>query len=121
LEPRVILVDEMPSEAGGGTDSVNWTIGELRLEVDRAWRNDVALEMWIDATSDPVAIRLAGVLDESTGANLLGVVKDCVAQGQLDFDLDTSALRVDSSGLMVIDQIRAQIHDSGGRLRGAPA
>ena len=61
------------------------------------------------------------MLDESTGANLLGVVKDCVAQGQLDFDLDTSALRIDSSGLMVIDQIRAQIHDSGGRLRGAPA
>jgi len=116
----VILVDEMPSEAGGGTGFVNWAIGELRLEVDRAWRNDVALEMWIDATSDPVSIRLAGVLDESTGANLLGVVKDCVAQGQLDFDLDTSALRIDRSGLMVIDQIRAQIHDSGGRLRGTP-
>ena len=71
MEPRVILVDETPAEAGGG--SVNWAVGELRLEVDRAWRNDVALEMWIDATSDPVAIRLAGVLDESTGANLLGV------------------------------------------------
>ena len=47
--------------------------------------------MWIDVTSEPVAIRLAGVLDESTGANLLSVVKDCVAQGRLDFDLDTSA------------------------------
>ena len=86
-EPRVILVDEMPAEAGGG--SVNRSVAELRLEVDRAWRDDVVLEMWIDATSDPVAIRLAGVLDESTGANLLGVVEDCVAQGQLDFDLDT--------------------------------
>ena len=115
----MILVDETPAEAGGG--SVNWAVGELRLEVDRAWRDDVALEMWIDATSDPVVIRLAGVLDESTGANLLGVIKDCVTQGQLNFDLDTSALRVDSSGLMVIDQIRAQIRDAGGQLRGAPA
>ena len=115
----MILVDEMPAEAGGG--SVNRSVAELRLEVDRAWRDDVVLEMWIDATSDPVAIRLAGVLDESTGANLLGVVEDCVAQGQLDFDLDTSALRVDSSGLVVIARLRAQIHDSGGRLRGAPA
>ena len=115
----MILVDETPSEVGGG--SVNWAVGEVRLEVDRAWRDDVALEMWIDASSDPVAIRLVGVLDESTGTNLLGVIKDCVAQGQLDFDLDMSALRVDSSGLMVIDQLRAQIRDSGGRLRGAPA
>ena len=117
----MILVDETPSEAGGGTGSVNWAVGELRLEVDRAWRDDVALEMWIDASADPVAIRLAGVLDAATGANLLDVVKDCVAQGQLDFDLDTSALRVDSSGLMVIDQLLAQVHESGGRLRGAPA
>ncbi len=83
----MILVDETPAEAGGG--SVNRAVAELRLEVDRAWRDDVALEMWIDATSDRVAIRLAGVLDESTGANLLGVVKDCVDQGQLEFDLDT--------------------------------
>jgi hypothetical protein len=117
----VILVDETPSETGGGTGSVNWAIGESRLEVDRAWRNDVALEMWIDATSDPVAIRLAGVLDESTGANLLSVVEDCVAQGQLDFDFDTSALRVEGSGWQVIERIRAQIHESGGRMYGVTA
>jgi len=117
----VILVDETSSQTGGGTESVDSAIRELRLEVDRAWRNDVALEMWIDVTSDPVAIRLAGVLDDSTGANLLRVVEDCVAQGRLDFDLDTSALRVDGSGWQVIDRIRAQIHDSGGRMHGVPA
>jgi len=113
----VILVEETPSESGGGPAFLNVAFGEVNLEPDRVWRKDVALEMWIDATSDPVAIRLAGVLDESTGANLLGVVEDCVAQGQLDFDLDTSAARVDSSGVQVIDQLRARIHHSGGRLR----
>jgi len=113
----VILVDETPSETGGGPGPAH-TILEERLEVDTAWRRDVALEMWIDVTTDPVGIRLAGVLDESTGANLLSVVEDCVADGRLDFDLDTSALRVDGSGRRVIDAIRAQVVRGGGRLRG---
>ncbi len=117
----MILVEETPSDSGGWSGSPNVAVGELNLDVDRVWRNDVALEMWIDAASHPVAIRLAGVLDESTGANLLGVVEDCVAQGQLDFDLDTSAVRIDSSGVQVIDRLRARIHDSGGRLRCAHA
>ena len=115
----MILIQETLS--GGGSDFLNVAVGEVDLDVDRVWRNDVALEMWIDATSDPVAIRLAGVLDESTGANLLGVVEDCVAQGQLVFDLDTSAVRIDSSGVQVIDRLRARIHDSGGRLLGVHA
>ena len=114
----MILVDETQSETGGGTG--HDPIRDLRLEVDRAWRDDVALEMWIDVTSNPVSIRLAGVLDESTGANLLSVVRDCVAQGRVDFDLDTSALRVDGSGWQVIDRLRRQIHDFGGQMHGAP-
>jgi hypothetical protein len=115
----VILVDEAQSEAGGGAG--HDPIRDLRLEVDRAWRDDVALEMWIDVTSEPVAIRLAGVLDASTGANLLSVVRDCVAQGRLDFDLDTSALRVDGSGWQVINRMRQQIVDSGGHMHCTPA
>ncbi len=115
----MILVDETMSETGGGSGPHEESIREMRLEVDRAWRNDVALEMWIDVTSDPVVIRLAGVLDESTGANLLSVVADCVAQGRLEFDLDTSALRVDGSGWQVIDRLREQIHGSGGHMHGS--
>jgi hypothetical protein len=115
----VILLDETQSQAGGGTG--HDPIRDLRLAVDRAWRDDVALEMWIDVSSEPVAIRLAGVLDESTGANLLAVVRDCVAQGRLEFDLDTSALHVDRSGWQVIDRMRQQIVGSGGHLQCAPA
>ncbi len=113
----MILVDETSSETGGGPGPAP-TILEERLEIDTAWRRDVALEMWIDVTTDPVAIRLAGVLDESTGANLLSVVEDCVAEGRLDFELDTNALRVDGSGRRVIEAIRAQVLRCGGRLRG---
>jgi len=115
----VILLDETQSQAEDGTG--HDPIRDLRLAVDRAWRDDVALEMWIDVSSEPVAIRLAGVLDESTGANLLSVVRDCVDQGRLEFDLDTSALRVDRSGWQVIERMRQQIVGSGGHLHGASA
>jgi hypothetical protein len=86
-------------------------------DVERAWRQDVALEIWIDTRSDPVVIRLAGVLDGSTGANLVGVVGDCVAEGRRNFDLDTGSLRIARSGWAVVDRMRAQVHAAGGRLR----
>ena len=117
----MILLDESTLEAASGSGP---EVGSIRELVDGAWRNDVALEMWIDVTSEPVAIRLAGVLDESTGANLLNVVADCVAEGQKDFHLDTSALRICRKGWQVMERIRRQIHGSGGRMdwdRDAPA
>ncbi len=109
----MILLDESLLEAASGSGSA---VGSVHEPFDGAWRNDVALEMWIDVTSEPVAIRLAGVLDESTGANLFNVVADCVDQGQRNFDLDTSALRMDRAGRQVMERIRRQIHGAGGRM-----
>jgi hypothetical protein len=111
----VNLIEEMYQE-GGGFGAGDRSTQALRHEVDRAWRNDVALEMWIDVTSDPVGIRLAGVLDESTGTNLFDVVADCVAEGRLAFALDTSALQIGDSGWRVMDRIREQIERAGGKL-----
>jgi hypothetical protein len=112
----VILVEETYQE-GGGFGAGDGPTQALRREVDdQAWRNDVALEMWIDVTSDPVGIRLAGVLDESTGTNLSDVVADCVAEGRLAFALDTSALRIGDSGWCVMGRIREQIERAGGKL-----
>lgn len=111
----MILIEET-YEPGGGSGPGDAATRALRHEVDRAWRNDVALEMWIDVTSDPVGIRLAGVLDESTGTNLLDVVADCVAEGRLAFALDTSALRIVDSGWEVMGRIREQIERAGGKL-----
>lgn len=90
-------------------------------EVQPAWRNDVALEMWIDVTSNAVAIRLEGVLDDSTGANLVDVVGECVAEGKRDFVLDISSLRIARSGWAVLNRIRERVHAAGGHLRWDPA
>jgi len=85
-------------------------------ESERAWRNDVALEMWIDVTAVPVVIRLEGVLDESTGANLMDVVRDCMAEERWDFFLDTSSLRIARSGRVVMRRLHEQVRAAGGRL-----
>jgi hypothetical protein len=85
-------------------------------EAERAWRSDVALEMWIDVTAVPVAIRLEGVLDEDTGANLVEVVRDCLSEGRWDFILDTSALRIARSGWVVMHRLREQVRVAGGHL-----
>ena len=90
-------------------------------ESERAWRNDVALEIWIDVTVVPVAIRLEGVLDESTGANLVDVVSDCMSAGRWDFFLDTSSLQIARSGWAVMHRLREQVRDAGGRLHWDPA
>ena len=75
----MILLDDSRARTADRSGLVAGTHQEL---LDVAWRDDVALEMWIDVTSEPVSIRLAGVLDESTGANLFDVVADCMAQGR---------------------------------------
>jgi hypothetical protein len=89
-------------------------------EPDRAWRDDVALEMWIDESSAPVVIRLAGTLDESTGANLDRVVDECLAKGKSGFDLDTRALRITRSGQVLMERIRRRVAMSGGQLSVRP-
>ena len=108
----MILLDQSPLEAV----SASTADGSIRELVDDAWHNDVALEMWIDVTTEPVAIRLAGVLDVSTGANLFNVIADCLDQGQRDFNLDTGELRMEATGWQVMERIRRQIDGAGGHL-----
>ena len=88
---------------------------QLRLAPDRTWREDVAIEMWVDVTSDVVVVRLEGVLDGSTGANLTEVVRGCQAEGRWDFALDIRGLRMDRGGWVVLNRLRQQICATGGR------
>ncbi len=111
----MILIEETDAQ-GGAPGPEAGSPQALRHEVDRAWRNDVALEMWIDVRTDRVGIRLAGVLDESTGSNLFDVVADCMAEGRRAFDLDTSALRIVDSGWKVMSRIREEIERADGTL-----
>ncbi len=81
-----------------------------------AWGMDVALEMWIDASTRPVSIRLAGVLDASTGANLVGVVEECIEQGMREFALDPTELCVEVSGWQIVEQVGRHVRLAGGNL-----
>jgi hypothetical protein len=117
MEQPMTLVDKPAAGPGGRSETGERSVSELRLTTDGAWRDDVALEMWIDVTAGCVAIRLAGVLDDSTGANLVGVVAECVAEGQVDVELGTSALRVKGWGGRVLDGIYE--HIIGCRWTGA--
>ena len=112
----VNLVDQNSSKRGkspglNGVPTPRW-----EHEIDQVWRDDVALEMWIDVSSDPVVVRLAGDLEDSTGANLIGVVMECMAQGSLDFDFDISSLCVHRSGWALMDHIRTTVKGRGGRV-----
>ncbi len=112
----MILVDETQSQTDHEPGQRDETAHELRQAVDRAWHDDVALEMWIDVTSNPVGIRLEGVLDGSTGSNLAAVVDDCMAQGRWDFALDTGALHIACTGWEVIDRMRERVCAAGGHV-----
>lgn len=103
---------EQPAGSVGRSDQ----LAQLRLAVDRAWRDDVALEIWVDVTRDVAVIRLEGVLDEATGANLTEVVRGCQAEGACDFVFDTGSLRMERSGWAVLNRLREQIGAAGGRL-----
>ncbi len=82
----------------------------------QSWREEIALGLLIDVSLEPAIIRLRGVLDPLTGSNLAAVVAECMAEGTLDFALDTSGLQIDPSGSEVLDRVRAVVHEHGGRL-----
>jgi hypothetical protein len=87
-----------------------------RQEVDLAWRDDVALEIWIDATADVVGIRLEGALDEVTGTNLSRVIDECLSEGGTEFALDTRRARISRAGMAVMDRLDRKIGLAGGHL-----
>jgi hypothetical protein len=81
-----------------------------------AWKDDVALEMWIERGPSMVWIRLEGTLDEATGTNLARVVDSCLAEGTVDVELDTARLRIERGGSTAMDAIRDRVHAVGGQL-----
>jgi hypothetical protein len=112
----MIPVEELPADSFGSEPGA-WDPDAAARVGEPDWHTDVALEMWIDATAHPVSIRLAGVLDSATGANLMHVVEDCMAEGQRDFTFDTAALVLDLSGREVLERITDRVHGSGGSVQ----
>lgn len=87
-----------------------------RLEAECGWRRDVVLEIWVDIKAEVVTVRLEGVLDHATGANLVQVIGDCMSDGGRDLALNTDGLQVDPSGWEVLDSLRGQVRRAGRRM-----
>jgi len=61
-----------------------------------AWRDDVALQLWVDTGPGGAFLRLAGTLDRATGGAVLSTVAGLLAEGYRYLDVETDG--VDSSG-----------------------
>ena len=83
------------------------------------WSCEVVLEMWIDDDQEPISLRLAGTLDETTEDNVLSVVGELVAQGARSFSLQTSELELAFGGLEALVALERLVSRAGGQLTGA--
>ena len=82
-----------------------------------AWRDDVALEVWIDIEHRPASIRLAGTLDGATTVDLISVVEELMANGHRSFVLDTRGLSMrGQEGTDALIALRDCVQRSGGQL-----
>jgi len=72
---------------------------------------DPRLEIWIDYSRSPVAVRLAGVLDRTTRAAFLSLIDELILEGVQTFVMNTGAVEVaDALGAeaLVLCQRRAR-------------
>ena len=82
-----------------------------------AWRNDVALEIWVDGSGPSIGIRLSGTLDHVTATNLVSLVIELIDEGGRQFSLDIHGLCVaDGSGHAALSEVRRLIQSAGGCL-----
>jgi hypothetical protein len=81
------------------------------------WRNDVALEMWVDADGPPARVRLAGRLDRTTAWHLSSVVAELIADGVDDIDLQLGSLdTLDDSGYHTLVLVESALAGAGCHL-----
>jgi hypothetical protein len=95
------------------TDAVE----SLGMGEERAWRRDVALELWVDADADRVRLRVAGVLDASTAPSLLAALADLLGTAARRFELVTENMHVDEpAGFDALAAASALVDRHGGTL-----
>ena len=46
-----------------------------------AWREEVALEVWVDGGGPSIGLRLSGTLDQDTATNLASLVEELIGEG----------------------------------------
>ena len=107
----------LKGECGKPSRNSDPSVRGLLYQTGAAWMRDVALEIWIDVERVPVNIRLAGTFDETTSVSLISVVKELIADGRREFELQTPALYVpDESGVSSLMELERAVESSGGRL-----
>jgi len=79
--------------------------------------DDTALHIWVDAEHSPILIRLSGTLNQATAVNVVPVVRELIADGGRDFELETRALYVpDAGGADTLVDMQRLVQRSGGHL-----
>ena len=112
---RAVDLAAAPSGPGADPRPPPAALGDPATQVD--WRGDVALELWVEADSEPARVRLAGRLDSTTAANLAQVVRELMAEGHHEIELVTEGLRVvDASAVGALAGIERQIRAAGATL-----
>ena len=79
---------------------------EIGYLTDDAWRNEAALEIWVNADTRPVTIRLSGLLDQSTAVTVESITEELLDDGYRDFLVQIDELEIsDMDVLMDIERI----------------
>jgi hypothetical protein len=97
--------------------SDSWLPVEPVHLLDVAWKMDPVLELWVNVETMPVTIRLAGVLDDLTGASVLHVVQELLDEGYRDFIMQVDDLeRIASDISASLEGIARVVNGAGGTL-----
>ncbi len=81
------------------------------------WQGNVALEMWIDAEQDPVRVRLIGILNQTTWANLVSTLKGLIADGCRNFEFETAVHMSELDRANLLAELNGIVQESGARLK----
>lgn len=114
-------VTETASRWGSSGCEAVWPSGQpdcgRQCEERLAWKRDVALEVVVDVDRSPATVRLTGMLDGETAANLMALFAELVGEGFSTFEVQTSSLCVpDECGMSVLIGFRQLLQESGGEL-----
>lgn len=95
-----------------------------RSDLDESWKMDPVLELWVDVEGRPATLRLSGLLDERTGRNVRGVVRELLADGHVEMAVDVTGLEVrGGAGFATLVDLEQDVRRAGGRMHwdGWPA
>jgi hypothetical protein len=105
----------------------HWTFGERHTvesrdprvishpDIDRKMEPD--LELWIDTSTTPVNVRLAGALDDRTGQSVRSIVEGLLSEGFRHFAMQVDGLPLPApAGFSCLVGIQRLVKSAGGSM-----